>query len=164
MFQVFSLWSACSTIRKWSHEKSFGLNGHFVFFLGVDSPDSFVIVSSSVIAFLCPVPCFLFGGKVLVTAFICICISGWLAAVELCSGLATRREPFPSPAWLLCCVMLLLLFVLVFCCFVVVGGVFFLRQYSLGNPGYPGTVSVDWDGLNSELCLPLPPKCWRMLD
>jgi hypothetical protein len=37
-------------------------------------------------------------------------------------------------------------------------GLFFSRH---GNPGCPGTFSVDQAGPKlTEICLPLPPECW----
>ena len=38
----------------------------------------------------------------------------------------------------------------------------FRDRVSLGSPGCPGTHFVDQARLasNSEICLPLPPKCW----
>jgi hypothetical protein len=37
---------------------------------------------------------------------------------------------------------------------------FFWGRVSLCSPGCPRTHSVDQVALNSEIRLPLPPKCW----
>jgi hypothetical protein len=36
----------------------------------------------------------------------------------------------------------------------------FRDRVSLCSPGSSGTHTVDQAGPNSEICLPLPPKCW----
>jgi hypothetical protein len=36
----------------------------------------------------------------------------------------------------------------------------FQDKVSLYSPGCPGTHFVDQVASNSEICLPLPPKCW----
>jgi hypothetical protein len=52
------------------------------------------------------------------------------------------------------------LFVFVLFCFVFVFVSFYQHSVSLYSPGCPGTHSIDQDGLNSEIGMSLPPKCW----
>jgi hypothetical protein len=47
-----------------------------------------------------------------------------------------------------------------FCFFFVLFCFVFSRKVSLYSLGCPGTHSVDQAGLELEICLPLPPKCW----
>ena len=46
------------------------------------------------------------------------------------------------------------------CLFVFVCLFLFFETGFLCSPGCPGTHFVDQAGLDSEICLPLPPKCW----
>jgi hypothetical protein len=70
---------------------------------------------------------------------------------------SSQQIPLPFVCFMYVHEYLIFLGVVVFCLF---WFLVFQDRVSLYSPGCPGTHFVDQSGLNSEICLPLPPECW----